>query len=375
MKKFLVALLLVSTCLFSISSADAAISDIQNPTLPFSYQGKTFTDVLVVANDYTGYNQWRYTYFFYNRNEVTKIYTGDNGQGWGTNFEFVSNSPNYYWYMLTAQSTSTNFPSSFSLNSYDNTYNAGHFMTQPFYGIYYPSAVSSHIISSQSVYDNTQGTVLMSANLIPPSQLTINIDPIEGGNVTDGGNIECNVSTSAVCQYPLSQVNQSSLQANANCDYAFGGWIGKENPHAVTPTADTTITAKFYKTFRTAAGGFKTAYVPNENTHGGQCLEYVEFETDLPNDVCTYSAINCLAQASIKGYATGKEPREGAIIAFSQSLTLPKGHVGIVASINESAGTISIHDSNWCDSDCEYVKEYDVNINSSNILGYIYHTP
>lgn len=373
MKKFLVALLLVSTYLFSISSADAAISDIQTPTLPFSYQEKTFTDVLVVANDYTGYNQWRYTYFFYNRNEVTKIYTGDNGQGWGTNFEFVSNSPNYYWYMLTAQSTSTDFPSSFSLNSYDNTYNAGHFMTQPFYGIYYPSAVSSHIISSQSIYDNTQGTVLMSANLIPPSQLTINIDPIEGGNITDGGNIECNVSTSAVCQYPLSQVNQSSLQANANCGYAFGGWIGLVNPHAMTPSGDTTITAKFYKTFpiNTATASFKQS-----SGYFGHCLEYVEYETELPDDVCTYSAVNCLGQAAMKGYATGNTPRVGAIAIYKQGDgSMNNGHAAIIASINSSAGTMVMHEANWNNNDGIVHNDRVENINNTNIMGYIYPTP
>lgn len=222
---------------------------------------------------------------------------------------------------------------------------------------------------------------------LPPTtnpQLTIFIDPIEGGSVTNGGSIACNVNgiyTSTVCQAAISQISSSTLQANPNCGYVFGGWKETETLHSLSLnlfSGDTMITAKFYKTFRNAAtDGYRK--VDNDAT-GGQCLNYVEYETDLPDDVCTYSAVNCLGQAVSKGYATGNTPRAGAIVIYNQTSNselsgMINGHAAIVTNPNLGDGTMSIHDSNWHSPPDGIVRDRTVSINDANIMGYIYPTP
>ncbi|MCK9378827.1 MAG: CHAP domain-containing protein [Candidatus Moranbacteria bacterium] len=138
-----------------------------------------------------------------------------------------------------------------------------------------------------------------------------------------------------------------------------------------------TVIAKFFRTFRNAAAeGFRQS-----SGYFGQCLDYVEYETDLPDDpntedICTYSAVNCLGQASMKGYATGNTPRVGAIVIYKQGDdAMNNGHAGIVASINQGSGTMIIHDSNWSDPPDGIVRDCTVNISDAGIMGYIYPTP
>jgi len=229
----------------------------------------------------------------------------------------------------------------------------------------------------QSTYDFGLGVPAIPV----PNSLTIVIDPLAGGNVTGDG-ISCNVDESSVCQYSISQVDLSSLQANANCnvngiDYAFGYWKETDNPHSLSlygTSSDATITAKFFKTFRNAAtGGYRKS--ANDQT-GGECLDYVEYETDIPNDVCTYSAVNCLGQANSKGYATGNTPKVGAIVIYSQGDGLMNnGHAAIVTNPDVGNGNMSIHDSNWHNPPDGVVRDRTVSINDANIMGYIYPTP
>jgi surface antigen len=262
--------------------------------------------------------------------------------------------------------------------------------------------ITEHYVSTVSLYITNNGTFAVWAdNLINssgdypfsystppfasslgisyyPSQLTIIIDPETGGNVTGSG-IACNTdNTCAICQYSLSQVSSSTLQANANEGYAFGYWKETESSHLLTPSinANKTITAKFFKTFprNTVTAGYKQS-----SGYYGACLDYVEYETELPEGVCTYSAVNCLGQAAMKGYATGNTPRAGAIVIYIQGDgVMNNGHIGIVTDPDVGNGNMSIHDSNSnCpNSICDgIVRDRTVSINSTNIMGYIYPTP
>lgn len=241
-------------------------------------------------------------------------------------------------------------------------------------GIYIPT--DRNVLYSSIDILNTDSSVWFqnTANSSATPKLTINIDPIEGGNVTGSG-ISCNVDTSSVCQYPISQVNSATLQANANCGYAFGGWIGKENPHAITPSADTTITAKFYKTFRNAATeGFRKTV----SSWGDQCIVYARYETDIPYAACHGDAMDCFGLAKAAGYSTGSVPKVGAIAVFNKDSYPTVGHDGIVIEVISDT-SIKLRHSNWCpaplDSNCEIVTEDIVNIATKPVMGYIYPTP
>ncbi|MCX6765975.1 MAG: CHAP domain-containing protein [Candidatus Moranbacteria bacterium] len=355
MKRLALVLMLTCICLLHLSGNVFA----------FEYSGS------MTKGGYT------YTDYFIARSASAGTYIGVfyNSECYGTNhvtnvthqFNPSCSTGGYVWY---GTSCNVNMESC----GYSNRFSVGYGYINSVFsdsggGNYVLSTIYTDWSTSRDIYSSGGSHSLILANTVtPPAQLTIVVDPLEGGNVTGSG-ISCNVDENSTCQYSISQILQASLEANANEGYAFGHWLGIENPHAITPSESTTITAKFFKTFRNAAGSFRKA----ENETGGWCLNYVEYETDLPDGVCTYSAINCFAQANVKGYATGKEPRAGAIIAFAQTDTMPNGHVGIVTSINESAGTMSIHDSNL--NEDGIVHDHTVNINNSDILGYIYYTP
>lgn len=217
---------------------------------------------------------------------------------------------------------------------------------------------------------STSNLVLAQFCALATPQLTINIDPPAGGSVTDGGSITC---ASATCQYPMNPLFNPALSVTASTGYAFAGFTEKENPHPLTlnTSTDKTITAKFNKTFRNAATeGYRKL---DGNTTGGQCLNYVESETDLPDDVCTYAAVNCMGQASAKGYVTGNVPKTGAIVIYAQTAGMNNGHAAIITNPDIGGGQMSLHDSNYYGN--EVVHDRTVNINDANIMGYIYPTP
>lgn len=216
------------------------------------------------------------------------------------------------------------------------------------------------------------------ASYVPP-QLTVIIEPVgslPGSVVSSPSGISCGLDPE-ICSAPMSQVSQTSLQATPNTGWVFSHWEETGNPYALATntSANKMVIARFYRTFRNAATdqeGFRKA----KDAIGGPCLEYVEYETGLPDDVCTYSAVNCLGQASVKGYATGSQPRVGAIVIYIQGdFPMNNGHAGIVASINEGAGTMVIHDSNWSNPSDGIVRDRTININDTGIMGYIYSAP
>lgn len=223
------------------------------------------------------------------------------------------------------------------------------------------------IFSSKNVVDINGNTIL---SVTPLPILTINIEPWDGGNIEVDG-VAC---ITCPCVYNLSEVDESSIQAVPSENHAFGYWIRRDNPHTINPNVNTEITAKFFKTFRDATDpegdGFKQS-----SGYYGECLEYVEYETELPDDVCTYSAVNCLGQASMKGYATGSTPRVGAIVIYNQGGgAMNNGHAGIVESINEGAGTMIVHESNW-EGDGYVHNTRSTSVSNTGIMGYIYPTP
>lgn len=127
-----------------------------------------------------------------------------------------------------------------------------------------------------------------------------------------------------------------------------------------------------FLTFRNAVGSFKQT-----SGYFGQCLDYVEYETEIPDEVCVGEAGDCFDQAQAAGYATGNIPREGSIVVFAKvpNTSLEYGHVGIVTNYDSLNNTITIHESNWCSNNCETVGEHVEILGSHAILGYIYYTP
>ncbi len=296
-------------------------------------------------------------------NGLQKQYLYQNGA-------WVYNSSSIYIDHSQSLTSSTRTTDTVSINPSTNTWTS-------------PSNFAAYGYSGVHIFASSSLLIPAGTGITPAPQLTINISPLEGGSVTIG-NYTCDSSNSP-CQYPVSEFSQMLPEATANTDYAFGGWIETENPHPLSLngfSGSEEITTMFYKTFRNAAllvDGVRSYRKLNGNTSGGECLDYVEYETDLPdnpnvNDVCTYSAVNCLGQAAMKGYAVGNEPKEGAIVIYLQGGGgLGNGHAGIVTDPDIGNGNMSVHDSNW--NGDGVVHDRTVSKSDSNIMGYIYPTP
>lgn len=333
--------------------------------------GKEYTDYFLYMNDDDGV----YHGFYYNG--ATAI-NWDNSSLSEGNPLVIRNQGGYQVQI----SDSTSPPNIFAIYACDNvefincnyypyggTIASSYYMNSVFYGTlpnqYVPE--NRQIFSSKNIVD-INDNIIFSTTPLPV--LTIVIDPIDGGDVSVG-EIPC---TTCPCIFTLSEVKDSDMVPTANEGYAFGYWKSTSSPNPVTPKNDTEITAKFFKTFRDATDPNGTGFKQSSG-YFGECLEYVEYETELPNDVCTYSAVNCLGQASIKGYATGSTPKVGAIIIYNQGANpMDYGHAGIVESINETAGTMIIHESNW-NGDGYVHNTRSEEISDSKIMGYIYPVP
>lgn len=211
----------------------------------------------------------------------------------------------------------------------------------------------------------------------PNQVLTINITPLEGGNITGEG-ISCNVDTSSICQYSITQGSQVSLTANANCGWAFGSWDNgsaiTDNPYTFNmPSENQTLYAKFFRTFRNATGSF----YDTSGTYGdGECVTYVKHETGvttLTGEAFSGDAYTYFQKAIDNGYATGSTPRIGAIIVFDQvpNTALEHGHVGVVTAINGI--NVTMEDQNWVAT--YTIGSHTVDVSQYDIKGYIYYTP
>ncbi len=121
-------------------------------------------------------------------------------------------------------------------------------------------------------------------------------------------------------------------------------------------------------TFRNAMGSF---YGTTGN-YFGECLDYVEYETEIPDAICTGIAGNCFGQAQSKGYHTGSIPKIGSIIIFAVSTGLPNGHAGIVIAINGS--NITMRDANWSPTLDGIIRDHTVDVSGYSV-GYIYFSP
>jgi surface antigen len=106
------------------------------------------------------------------------------------------------------------------------------------------------------------------------------------------------------------------------------------------------------------------------DTSGGQCVNYVRYETGIPWSGCNGEAFTCYEKAKTDGYAVGHNPYVGSIVIFNKvpNTDLSVGHVGIVKEVN--GNNIKIRDSNWVGY--ETVGEHVIDTSSKDILGYIY---
>lgn len=216
------------------------------------------------------------------------------------------------------------------------------------------------------------------------SSLTTNLDPSGGGGVVsipEGDGIYCGIGGYNICQFDFQKNSDVEIQAYPADGWAFAYWewnngasSSTENPMTINMDSAKTVKAKFYRTFRNAVGSFRKNI--GDGT-GGQCLDYVEYETDLPNEVCVGDAGDCYDQARAAGYAVGSTPREGSIVVFAKvpNTSLSHGHVGIVKYYDTANNKIIVHESNWCDNNCEIVGEHEEILGTHTIVGYVYYTP
>jgi surface antigen len=353
-------------CLFlaSLVSGNASAFDY---TGNMTFNGHTYTDYFIVKT-------WEgplYTGVFYDSACYGSDHVVPAGQGSG---QFKPQCGDRAWYATSCNvsMTSCGYQGEFSpaYEAYINSVFLYDYGTMTYAAT---TTTYSDWATTRDIYASSGSqAVILESTVIPQAQLTIVVEPSEGGSVTGSG-ISCNVDEYSTCTYTLSEVSEDSLIATADEGYAFGFWTETKNPRPMTPNGDTTITAKFFKTFRNAVTDPEGFRKEIDDTTGGQCVNYVRDETDVVN-TCTGYAVNCLGQAKKAGYQTGDTPKIGAIAVFSATSTLPYGHVGIVKLID--GNTIRIRESNWCSpATCETVGEHDENLSLGRILGYIYTTP
>lgn len=201
-----------------------------------------------------------------------------------------------------------------------------------------------------------------------PEQLTVVVEPSSmAGSVVSipSGVIGCHTNPEIACSAPLSQL--TSLEAVPNEGWVFGHWEEAENPHSLTPSENKTVTARFYRTFRNAAGNFHQSL-----GNGGECVTYVRNETNISFDGCNGDAATCLRKARQNGYLIGDVPKIGAIVVFSRaSWNNYIGHVGIVTEVGENG--ISVQHSNFISY--HQIGNSFMGFSSYEIEGYIYYTP
>jgi hypothetical protein len=209
------------------------------------------------------------------------------------------------------------------------------------------------------------------------TQLNITVEPLEGGGVTGNG-ISCNIDTCGICEYYPIQNAGLTLTAQPKAGYAFSHWeIGgvtsQLNPYTGVMSGDKAVKAVFNKTFRNAVDCFGKEI----GDTGGWCTNYVNYETGITKasgEPFSGDAYEYFQEAIDEGYATGSEPRVGAIVVFNNT-SLPYGHVGIVKEIHSDTNSITIRESNWCDPYCYRIGEHNEDISDPNIRGYIYYAP
>ena len=96
----------------------------------------------------------------------------------------------------------------------------------------------------------------------------------------------------------------------------------------------------------------------------GYCTYYVSQRRDIP---WSGNAITWLSGARAYGFATGDEPKVGAIIVTSEGGYT--GHVGMVDAVNED-GTITVSEMNY--AGWGVVSSRTISASYGRILGYIY---
>jgi hypothetical protein len=205
---------------------------------------------------------------------------------------------------------------------------------------------------------------------IPSFTLTVTRSPEAGGEI-EVNEIPC---SSCPCQFQIALNAEAEANATPATGYAFAYWLEGEvqytdNPHTFVMSEGREVEARFFKTFRnTVTEGF--TYSISDVV--GECVVYVRNETGIDYDAFNGNAEDCFGLAQEAGYATGTEPRIGAIAVFSSDAIPDVGHVGIVKVINSST-SIKLRHSNW--STYHAVSEEDINLTTTPVIGYIYPTP
>jgi hypothetical protein len=231
MKKSVSILMTICVCVWLIFSGNASASYVivAPETLPYTYDGHTYTDVISVYWNSQGYTKMVY----YNPSELTNLRL--DYQGGGYSF-FVGNTDNDVLYRQYNQQT---------LN-YEN---------QGGIGFAIPinsnsTLTSDYVISSQDVlayqtedFNGYQGLgsvsqneVLMAANIL---RLNITVDPENSGTI--------GLSPSGGSYLKDTEVDAAAIPEEG---YVFGYWDDgtnhiTENPHTFTMDSAKTVTARF----------------------------------------------------------------------------------------------------------------------------------
>ncbi|MFA5994192.1 MAG: hypothetical protein WC823_04490 [Parcubacteria group bacterium] len=213
------------------------------PTLPFTYNGITYYNVLSQvgqnSNACGGYKTIRLL-TYYNRTSASPITTT-------TNYYNIVNGAATY--------SGINQSIAFTSMTQDGTIK---YTVTPYTN---PSGVSigggqcwNVSMNPDSLYSNNDilkpgGTLFKAANVVSPRLLSVNIYPLEGGSVTSDG-IACDFLHLGNCQNYFGQNGDAIITASANPGYVLsyvqdGAIQSVDNPYTATMDKDRPVTVVF----------------------------------------------------------------------------------------------------------------------------------
>jgi surface antigen len=397
MRRFAFICILVCVCFLSLNFKNASANfDLGTPQAPFTYNGNTY-DNFFCYNPYVGsgrhcdfYNQ---KYLLINNRIFVQYYNTYWSQSyfWVLDYDFSNKA---YSTAIECSSgytdcheTNTGGNASFYTwddNQYNPPYSSGSgynvsdvFTSADIY-IYNNGYTHGGTGNGPQAFTNDIFFLANASGGTPPGgfNLSVTIDHPAGGTVTSNPASDFSCSNNP-CQGSFSR-GDVSLSQTASSGWVFAYWSYLNthytySPFVITMDAAKEVIAKFFKTFRNAAGSFYNT----SGTYGdGECVTYVNHETGITkvSGVPFSGNANTYYQEAIdEGYQVSDAPQPGSIIVFDidTSKNMPYGHVGVVTGIN--GNKVTIQDQNW--NRDGLIQSHEIqDITQYNIKGYIYYT-
>jgi len=311
MKKFLLSLVVLLICLCflfpSVKNASAVVFP-QPPTLPFIYNGHTYTDVVAYFHPGPDANGWydSYSLVYFNSSNNPTIYHPNQNSNLISAPSVASGSNNEMYVHFRCQSDNVPFDTSGTcFQSYgslqENIMQAG--VDVP-YQVQY---IYDNIWSSKDILRTDNGQVWKSANVARAPQLSVTLDPQTGGTVSSSptSNFSC---SSGTCTGLFTKDSNVSLTPTPSTNWAFAYWIDganqvTDNPWVVNMSADKSVTAKFRYNMKMPLPGGKHWLLSVEPGGQIQC----NGGTDTNHTGTSYYALDFTDNTSEDGHLEGTD--------------------------------------------------------------------